>query len=123
MIDATEEKPAASYRTVRHELEAYGGGLADKIEIVALNKIDALPPDDVKKKRAALKRAIKKDVYAISGVAGMGIQDVLVELHRIIKEEREKEGGDDRSILTANPNELDRFAEFDEDEDIDEVVS
>jgi GTP-binding protein len=121
LIDATEEKPAASYRTVCHELEAYGGGLADKIEIVALNKIDALPPDEVKKKRAALKRAIKKDVYAISGVAGMGIHDVLVELHRIIKEEREKAGADDRSIMTANPNDLDRFAEFDEDDDFDEA--
>ena len=86
----------------------------------ALNKIDALSPDEVKKKKAALKRSIKKDVYAISGVAGMGTQDVLVELHRIIKEEREKEGGDDRSILTANPNDLDRFREFD-DEDYGEA--
>ena len=52
----------------------------------------------------------------------MGIQDLLVELHRIIKEEREKEGGDDRSILTANPNDLDRFAEFEDDEDFDEAA-
>ena len=122
LIDATEEKPAASYRTVRHELEAYGGGLGDKIEIVALNKIDALPADEVKKKRAALKRSIKKEVYAISGVAGMGIQDVLVELHRIIKEERAKAGADDRSILIANPNDFDRFADLDDDEDIDEAA-
>ena len=31
-----------AYRTVRHELEAYGEGLAEKPEIVALSKCDAL---------------------------------------------------------------------------------
>src|SRR6059058_5297556 len=42
LVDGTEEDPAAAYRTVRHELDAYGHGLADKPEILALTKSDAL---------------------------------------------------------------------------------
>ena len=88
LIDGTEEKPAAAYRTVRHELEAYGGGLSDKIEIVAINKIDALTPEEAEKKRKALSRSIKKEVRLISGVAGMGIPETLIAIHKVIKEAR-----------------------------------
>ena len=48
LVDATGEHAGKAYKTVRSELEAYGGDLADKIEIVALNKIDAVTPDDLK---------------------------------------------------------------------------
>ena len=49
LIDATCEHAGKAYKTVRTELEAYEGHLADKIEIVALNKIDAVAPDELKK--------------------------------------------------------------------------
>ena len=42
LIDVTDPDPAANWKTIRAELKAYGGGLADKPEIVALNKADAL---------------------------------------------------------------------------------
>src|SRR6202012_981802 len=42
LIDATGDGVARTYKTIRGELEAYGHGLADKPEIVALNKIDAV---------------------------------------------------------------------------------
>src|SRR6185436_5722242 len=57
LIDGTEEDVAANYRTIREELEAYGHGLAGKTEIVGLNKIDALDPEEVAEKRRALARA------------------------------------------------------------------
>ena len=44
LVDATCEHAGKAYKTVRTELEAYEGHLADKIEIVALNKIDAVTP-------------------------------------------------------------------------------
>ncbi|MGE4219843.1 MAG: GTPase ObgE, partial [Alphaproteobacteria bacterium] len=56
LIDGTADKVGAAYRTIRHELEAYGGGLVDKPEIVGLNKCDALDPETVKKKVRALRR-------------------------------------------------------------------
>ena len=44
LVDGTGEHAGKAYKTVRHELEAYGHGLADKPEIVALSKADALTP-------------------------------------------------------------------------------
>lgn len=77
LVDGTDEKPGLAYKTVRAELEAYGEGLAEKPEIVALNKIDALDPDTLKKRAAALKRACGKDVLLVSGVSGAGVRDAL----------------------------------------------
>ncbi len=77
LIDATLESPTRAYRVVRRELAAYGAGLAEKPEFVALNKIDALPPADVNRKRAALSRAIGKEVLVVSGVAGHGVTGAL----------------------------------------------
>ena len=48
LVDATCEHAGKAYKTVRGELEAYDGHLADKIEVVALNKIDAVTADELK---------------------------------------------------------------------------
>src|SRR5512143_1621725 len=56
LVDATQDDVAETYRTVRQELAAYGEGLADKPEILALNKIDALDADTRKEKLKALKK-------------------------------------------------------------------
>jgi len=85
LIDSTEEKPGAAYKTVRRELEAYDPSLLDKPEIVALNKIDALDPETLKKRRDALRRACGKPVMLISGVSGKGVRDVLYKLNDIIQ--------------------------------------
>ena len=45
LVDGTGEDAGADYKTVRAELEAYGQGLSDKPEIVALSKADALTPE------------------------------------------------------------------------------
>ena len=55
---------------MRTELDAYDGDLADKTEIVALNKIDAVTPDELKKQRDRLKRAAKKTPLLISAAPG-----------------------------------------------------
>ena len=47
LIDGTEEDVVGAYRTIRAELAGYGHGLADKPEIVGLNKIDAIDPAEV----------------------------------------------------------------------------
>jgi len=84
LIDGTGEDAGKAYRTVRHELEAYGHELTDKPEIVALNKIDALTPDEVKTQAARLKRASGKMPMMLSGATRQGIPEVLRALLREI---------------------------------------
>src|SRR5208283_5344286 len=60
LIDGTSEDAGAAYKTVREELSAYGHDLTDKLEIVGLNKIDAVDADTLKKQKDRLKRAAKK---------------------------------------------------------------
>jgi GTPase len=86
LVDATCEHAGKAYKTVRHELEAYGGELTDKIEIVALNKIDAVDADELKKQKDRLKRAAKKTPLLLSGVTGDGVKEALRKLADLIAE-------------------------------------
>ena len=77
LVDGTAEDVAASYRTVRAELVEYGGGLANKPEIVVLNKIDALTKETITERHAALRKASKHEVVVVSGVAGTGVPELM----------------------------------------------
>jgi GTP-binding protein len=88
LIDITEPSATEAYRTVRAELEAYGGGLIDKPEIIALNKIDAIPEADANRKRAALQRAIGKEVRLVSGVSGKGVRELTGEILKLVRAAR-----------------------------------
>jgi GTP-binding protein len=90
LVDGTQDDVATAYRTVRAELRAYGGNLARKKEIVALNKIDALSPEEIETKRAQLARVSRKAVLTISGATGMGIPDVLRTLRKLAIASRKK---------------------------------
>ncbi|PIW28512.1 MAG: GTPase ObgE [Rhodospirillales bacterium CG15_BIG_FIL_POST_REV_8_21_14_020_66_15] len=94
LVDGTQEDVAAAYRQVRHEMEAYGGGLADKTEILALNKCDAMSDDEVKARRKALAKAAGRkaaDVMVVSGVSGEGVTEVLRALLAEIGEAKVEE--------------------------------
>jgi len=74
LVDGTQEDVAGAYGTIRAELAAYGSDLAEKPEIVALNKIDALTPEEIDSRAAALAAAAGvDDVQRISGVSGDGV--------------------------------------------------
>ncbi len=77
LVDATCEHAGRAYKTIRHELEAYDDNLADKIEIVALNKIDAVTPEQLKEQKARLKRAAKKTPLLLSAVSREGVPEAL----------------------------------------------
>ncbi len=85
LVSAQEENVGKAYKIVRGELEAYGAGLAEKPEILALSQIDTLDADARKKKVAALKRAAGKAPMLLSAVSGEGVQDVLRALMREIE--------------------------------------
>jgi GTP-binding protein len=91
LVSAQEESPAKVYKTVRAELEAYGGGLADKAEIVALSQADTLDADARKKKLAALKRASGQTPFVMSAVTGEGVEPVLRALMAEVQGAREAE--------------------------------
>ena len=89
LIDGTESEIVRAYRTIRGELEAYGHGLADKPEILALNKSDAIDGKALARKKTALEKASGSKVFVISGVSGDGIGEVLRTLAREIAEHRD----------------------------------
>jgi len=80
LVDATEPDVVANWRIIRGELEAYGNGLEHKVEIIGLNKTDAVPAEELADKRRRLKRASKHEVLTLSGATGAGIQAAMTKL-------------------------------------------
>ena len=80
LVDGTENSPASNYRTVRRELDAYGGGLPEKRELVALNKCDALSDQLIKDIKRSLEDETEKPVLVTSSIAGTGLNEVLRRL-------------------------------------------
>ena len=67
-------------------LRMHKSGRPGKIEIVALNKIDAVAPEALKQQKERLKRAAKKTPLLISGVTRAGVNDALRALVDVIGE-------------------------------------
>jgi len=80
LVDANDPDVAESYRIVREELEAYGGGLVDKPVVVALNKIDTLDDELIAALSAELEQASGAEVIPISGASGVGVDWALDKL-------------------------------------------
>jgi GTP-binding protein len=91
LVDGTAEAPEEAYRIVRDELDAYGHGLADKPEILCLNKCDALTAEVIAERRARLEDASNGPVRCISGAAKQGIDTVLAEVLTQIRARRDAE--------------------------------
>ncbi len=90
LVDGTAEDVAGDWKTVIDELEAYGGDLAEKPRLTALNKIDALDDEERAERKAALE-AVAGDVMLMSGVSREGLQDVLRAMRRQIEAHRRAE--------------------------------
>ena len=86
LVDGTCEHAGKAYKVVRGELEAYGAGLTDKPEIVALSKADSLSTELRKEQLARLKRASKKTPVALSSASGEEVQETLRRLLAVIDE-------------------------------------
>jgi GTPase len=89
LVDGTAEDAGAAYRIVRDELEAYGQGLTEKPEIVALSKADAMTKEAIKAQIAKLKKACRKTPMVLSAQSGEGVQDVLRALLKVIDKAQE----------------------------------
>lgn len=88
LVDGTQDDVGKAWRTVRHELEAYGEGLEDKPEILALNKIDALDEQTREAKKAELEAAAGVKVRLVSGAANMGVTELLREAYALVRQRK-----------------------------------
>jgi GTP-binding protein len=90
LVDGTGEDPAAAYRTVRAELEAYGEGLEDKPELLALNKLDALTAEGRAEAKAQLQAAVGPGamIHEVSGVSGEGVRELLRAAYAEVRRRR-----------------------------------
>jgi GTP-binding protein len=86
LVDGTGAHAGEAYKTVRAELAAYGQGLLDKPEVVALSKADAMSPEEIKQQTARLKRAAKKTPLILSAASGAGVPGVLRALVKAISD-------------------------------------
>ena len=88
LVDATGANAGTDYRTIRRELAAYGADVADKPEIVALSKADAVDDDTLRKQFERLKRSVRVngpqalkgasvEIIILSSVTGRGVMDAL----------------------------------------------
>ncbi|MGO9388677.1 GTPase ObgE [Rhodoblastus sp.] len=100
LVDATGEHAGKDYKVVRGELAAYGNGLDEKQEVVALTKIDAIDSETLKQQVDRLKRAIRsagpvlpegekpRAPLKISAIAGEGVTDALRLVWKLIETRR-----------------------------------
>lgn len=100
LVDGTSDDVVAAWRTVRREIEAYGHGLGEKHEVLALNKCDALNDDEITARREALAAAANRPVLPLSGVSGRGLNEVLRALRQAIEADGGN-GGDSDAPATA----------------------
>ncbi len=99
LIDGTQEDVVKAYKTIRAELEAYGNGLADKPEIVVLNKIDALTKEAVEEKLAELRMVVPGQLLAASSASHEGVEQVLFAIVAMLDKRKKRE------VLAATPQE------------------
>ena len=77
LVDAAGEDPVEAWRVVRGELEAYGAGLEDKPEVLALSRTDLLSAAEIKKIEKKLAKASGTAPFIISAATGAGIEPLL----------------------------------------------
>ncbi|GGE26903.1 GTPase Obg [Agaricicola taiwanensis] len=91
LVDGTQDDAGKAYKTVRDEIEAYDHGLGEKIEIVALSKIDSLDKDARKKQVKKLAKACGRTPLELSAHSGEGVIEALREIMKVIDASRAHE--------------------------------
>jgi len=103
LIDATQDDPAEAYQIIRGEIEAYGAGLEDKPELVALSKADAVPEKEMAKKAKAVAKVAGAKPLVLSAVSGQGMQDALRQLAKEVVRARSKGKEPKREVAGWRP--------------------
>ena len=80
LIDSTADDPVADYQTIQQELVAYGRGLPEKKQIIALNKIDSVDDLILESITEELKTLTSAPVFTISAVTRAGLDSLLSKI-------------------------------------------
>lgn len=102
LIDGTSGDPVKDYQTIQGELSKYGGGLADKPQVVVLNKMDTLDAEE----RAFILdelRPVVDNVLLMSGATSEGTVDVLRALRKQIDDNRLRLKREDEEVEAWRP--------------------
>lgn len=92
MAPISGEDPVESIHAIWHELTEFSPALAQKERWLVLNKIDALPADEVKKICAQVIKRLKwkGPVFAISAVTGEGLSELKTAVMRFLDQLKER---------------------------------
>ena len=102
LIDVTSDDPVADYRVIRKELKAYSPELAEKAEIIALNKVDLLSEEEVAKKLADFRKRVRKTPMLMSGATQRGVTDAMKKLLEVIVTSRSNRSEDGEGVTTED---------------------
>ncbi|MBI0002956.1 GTPase ObgE [Bartonella sp. M0177] len=91
LVSAQEEDVSKAYQIIRDELEAYGHGLSEKPEVVALSQVDILDEETKQIKQKQLEQISGKKIHLLSAVTHAGIEETLRSIARIIEESRKEQ--------------------------------
>lgn len=97
LVDGTQDDPVEAYRTIRAELEAYGGGLAEKPEIVAVTKSDAMDAETAEIVTSFLEEETGAPVRLISSVAREGLDPLLRMVLDQVRASRAREAREEQA--------------------------
>lgn len=86
VIDATADNPIADYETIQQELAAYGHGLSQRPQIIALNKIDAVDDDILELLTTELQALTAVSIFYISAVTRSGLDTLVQEVWSVLEE-------------------------------------
>ena len=131
LIDAYSDDIKNSYLTIRNELKSYSKELDIRPEIVAITKIEGLDQDIVDMQIDELKKVVSPGtkVMAISSMAHKGLKELLRELNKIVKVEREKQKeisitveDDELPVISLNQEELSKAWHVEKVQDEDRTL-
>ena len=93
LVDGTLDDVVGAYCTIRRELAQYDHGLAEKAEIVGLNKSDTLDPETISTKCRQLQQTVRPgtEVHLMSGATGAGVPEVVAAVLAALSAKRADE--------------------------------
>jgi len=101
VVDLTAADPLVDYRTIRTELEAYRQELADRPQILVLNKTDALEPGDREFWLEEFQTLTADPIFTISAVAQQGLEALLRQVWQQLDELKAQEQAEAAAVAAA----------------------
>jgi len=96
LVDVTSPDPIADYQTIQQELQAYGRGLIEHPQILAINKVDAVDQETAQAIAQQLATLSQTTVFLISAVTRRGLDELLQHIWSTLDQLNEEEGSEEK---------------------------